>query len=135
MSEIKSKTGIFQNRIFWLVVAIVIIGGLAWGGVQYRKKRNIAKDRYSVFLTNGQVYFGNLSEVGDTSLVLTNIYYLKSETNLQSGEAIDQKKISLVRLGSELHGPESKMTISKNQVLFYEKMRSDSKINKAIDGS
>jgi hypothetical protein len=89
-------------------------------------------ERQAVFLSNGQVYFGNIIEVNKDFLVLKNIYYLKEQSKLSPEEQTDDKKISIIKLGDELHGPEDKMYISRNQVLFYENMKNSSKINEAI---
>jgi hypothetical protein len=35
-------------------------------------------------------------------------------------------------LGSELHGPEDKMSVSSEQVLFWENLKNDSKVVQAI---
>jgi hypothetical protein len=56
----------------------------------------------------------------------------KLEEKLPDHLKTDDKKISIIKLGDELHGPEDKMYISRNQVLFYENMKNSSKINEAI---
>ena len=85
---------------------------------------------HAVFLTNGQVYFGKLSPwslyVGST-YVLSDVYYLQSTP-------ADKKnpELSLIKLGSELHGPEDTLYISKTQILLYEVLKKDSKVVQAI---
>ena len=44
-----------------------------------------------------------------------------------------QPQISLVKLGNELHGPVDLMHISRAQVLFYEDLKGDGSVVKAID--
>ena len=91
---------------------------------------------YAVFLTNGQVYFGHLPKVEAEQLELNNIYYLQVEQRLQPPEnqqQTQQPNVSLVKLGrSELHCPVDKMTINRDQVLFWEELKTESKVVQAI---
>lgn len=92
----------------------------------------------AVFLTNGQVYFGKVTDANSQTLVLEDIYYLRSAGNLQVSDAKDSittpamDNFSLVKLGNELHGPEDKMSINLSQVLFTEDLKDDSKVVEAI---
>ena len=76
----------------------------------------------AVFITNGQVYFGHLRELNKEYAVLKNVYYLRQ----------DQQQPNLVKLGSEIHGPEDIMHVPKEQIVFWENMRNDSPVVKAI---
>ncbi len=80
----------------------------------------------AVFLQNGQVYFGHLKKAGGDYAVLENVYYLKTQTGGQTAA-------NLVKLGNELHGPEDAMFIPNNQIAFWENLRSDSQVTKAIN--
>lgn len=92
----------------------------------------------AVFFTNGQVYFGKLQSANSDYLKLTDIYYLQtqgeqasdSQNPQQSTNA--QKDVQLIKLGDEIHGPEDAMVISKDQVLFYENLKSDGKVAQSI---
>jgi len=92
----------------------------------------------AVFLTNGQVYFGKVTDVNQQTLVLEDIYYLRSNKGLQIAEeksattAPDADSFSLVKLGQEIHGPEDKMSINLGQVLFVENLKYDSRVAEAI---
>ena len=97
----------------------------------------------AVFLTNGQVYFGKLSDADSNYPVLTDIFYLQvtnppppiqgagAQQN-QPTQQTQQPTISLVKLGNELHGPVDEMHISRAQILFYEDLKSDGSVVKAI---
>jgi hypothetical protein len=100
----------------------------------------VSKDNYqAIFLTNGQVYFGKLSDVNSEYLKLTDIYYLQvkqaSEDSIQNAEDKQQPQISLAKLGKELHGPDDVMFISRDQVLFWENLKGkdESKVTEAIE--
>jgi len=92
----------------------------------------------AVFLSNGQVYFGKVTDANIQTLVLENIYYLRSAGNLQTSDVKNSTttpetdNFSLVKLGNELHGPEDKMSINLSQVLFVEDLKPDSKVVEAI---
>lgn len=105
--------------IFGIIILLVV--ALAWW-------LSSGKDVWrAVFLTNNQVYFGHLDKKPFSSyLKLTDVYYL--QLNQTEGSAVN-----IVKLGSEMHGPEDVMTINKEQVLFYEELRPDSAIVKTIE--
>jgi hypothetical protein len=95
----------------------------------------------AVFLTNGQVYFGKISDQDSNTVTLKDIYYLQviqpplqgqQQAEQQQAAQQQQPQISLVKLGSELHGPVDEMHIYKSQILFYEDMKDDGKVAQAI---
>lgn len=85
---------------------------------------------YAVFLSNGQVYFGNISQEDTAKLTLTGVYYIQNNSDTQNAD--NQSNVALEKLGNELHGPQDFMEINQSSVLFVEALRSDSKITKAI---
>ncbi|MDO8598563.1 MAG: hypothetical protein Q7S02_00455, partial [bacterium] len=66
----------------------------------------------SVFLTNGQVYFGHVVRQTLTTVTLRDVYYLQMSPSLQQRQP-DQPPpppdVTLVKLGTELHGPTDEM--------------------------
>ncbi len=97
-------------------------------------------DYQALFLTNGQVYFGKLKSADSKTIELKDIYYLqvqqavqpKPEPKNSDAEAEQQGETSLVKLGSELHGPQDQMYIDRGQVLFWENLKEDGKVVAAI---
>ena len=88
----------------------------------------------AVFLTNGQVYFGKLYRENSSFPVLRHVYYLQvtqPPQPLQEGQT-PPTNINLVKLGGELHGPQDEMRINKDQILFVEDLKDDSKVVTAI---
>lgn len=117
----------------WLIAVVIVVVGL---GCLFGQKLWFVfatKGYQSVFLTNGQVYFGKLS-VSGRFYKLTDIYYLQAPQDLQDqkGIANPQQNIKLVKLGNELHGPQDQMYIERDKVLFWENMKDDSKVVTAI---
>lgn len=127
-----------------VVVLLLIVLALSFGAMAKNKmvkKENfstdIKKNQYqAVFLTNGQVYFGKIVAINKENLKLTDIYYLQVQQ--QSVQPDTTKKtdanqnLSLAKLGSELHGPEDNMFVESKQMLFWENLKDDSQVVKAI---
>jgi hypothetical protein len=149
--EITSKTT-GASKTPWVILAVIVIV-LAGFGILFREKLFGSKNGsamtssgsgssgyQAVFLTNGQVYFGKISDANSDYPVLRDIYYLQvvqpplqgTPTQAQPAQAQAQPQISLVKLGNELHGPVDEMHISRTQVLFYEDLKSDGQVVKAI---
>ena len=131
-----------SGKLVALVLAalVVVVAGL---GVWFMTSNRAATanqdtsintaEYQAVFLTNGQVYFGKLTDLGNAYVTISDIYYLQVQQSLQQGSAGNtSSQVSLAKLGSELHGPEDKMHIASDQVLFWENMKNDSKVTQAI---
>jgi len=94
--------------------------------------RNIASmnDNYiAVFLSNNQVYFGVQTGSSGDFIHLEKVYYIQITKPLEAPAA---ENLQLIRLGTELHGPENKMSINRNHIIFTEPLRSDSKVVASI---
>lgn len=126
-----------------ILVTIVIIlaaaGWFAWSKMQTVGTAIDSSKYQAVFFTNGQVYFGKLQPFNDGNMKLTDIYYLQSsaaDTTKDSKNpqetSTDQSNVQLIKLGDEIHGPEDMMILSKDQVLFYENLKTDGKVAQSI---
>ncbi len=115
---------------FLIVVGIGVIGLF---GANRIFKTN-PKSRQAVFLTNGQVYFGYVQHPERQFVLLRGVYYLQVQQPLQQSKENEspQTQIQLIKLGNELHGPLDEMRINRDQILFIEDMKDDSKVNQAI---
>jgi uncharacterized protein HemX len=129
-------------KLLVLLVLVVVAIGWSWWlfgrSTSYDENQAINTSEYqAVFLTNGQVYFGKLADLNNKYVTLTSIYYLQvqqSDGSLQNASGnTTSSQVSLAKLGSELHGPQDKMSISSDQMLFWENLKSDSKVVKAIE--
>ncbi|MFH1426863.1 MAG: hypothetical protein ABIG66_05560 [Candidatus Kerfeldbacteria bacterium] len=82
----------------------------------------------AVFLSNGQVYFGAITNMDAETITLEEVYYLQTD----DGENSDD--ISLVKLGTgELHAPQDLMVISRSHVMFWENLTPASDVVKAME--
>lgn len=89
----------------------------------------------AVFLNtaDGQVYFGNLASYSKDLYTLSDIYYVQVQTQTQPETGQQQTTgVSLAKLGNELHGPEDSMHIQKDQVLYWENLKSSGQVACAI---
>ena len=137
--ESKSKAPWFV--LLAVVVVIIVVGVVFKDKLKMGMRGQGASTYQAVFLSNGQVYFGKLSDIDDTYVTLKNIYYLQvvqqqqQQQQLQAQQALQSgqsPQVSLVKLGNELHGPVDAMKINRNQILFYEDLKPDSQVVTAI---
>jgi hypothetical protein len=122
-----------------IILLLGAAGWFAWSNLHTAGAAIDSSKYQAVFFSNGQVYFGKLQQAGGDYMKLTEIYYLQT----QAGETADaknpqettndQSNVQLIKLGDEIHGPEDQMVISKDQVLFYENLKSDGKVAQSID--
>ncbi len=89
----------------------------------------------AVFLNGGQVYFGKINSTNDKFMRVSDIYYLRVNQQVQPDGAAannSNQDISLVKLGRELHGPQDSMVINQGQVIFWENLKDDGQVAKAV---
>lgn len=113
-------------------VALVIIAALIAAGLfAWSKMTNqIDGARYqAVFLTNGQVYFGKLHDYYGNRPYMTDVYYFQGSNAGGTSQSSTQQ---LRKLGQEVHGPEQKLILNKDSILFVENLREDSSVVSAI---
>ena len=137
----KKKGGFFRWLTVLIIIVAIIFAGLwvvskvtNWNilGID---KAGASGDWQAVFLSNGQVYFGQVSNEKTDIVVVKNIYYLQVTRTLQppEGDVQQQSELSLVKLGNELHGPEDEMRINRDHILFIEDLKPDGKVVRAIE--
>jgi hypothetical protein len=124
-----------QKGKSWVLVMVFLLVVVAIGAWYYWSQGDESADTpivsgeyQAVFLDNGQVYFGKLDQSDEVFFTLTDVFYL------QSGVAVTETaNLALTKLGAEAHGPEDRMQINVDHVLFIEDMKSDSKVVQAIE--
>jgi len=138
-----------SSKTPWIVLAVVVVVIVVLG-VLFREKlfggsstpaAGAPSGYQAVFLTNGQVYFGKISNKEEDYVKLNDVFYLQvvqpplqgtpQAQNQQQKQ--QQPQISLVKLGNELHGPIDEMNINSDHILFYEDLKQDSQVVKAIE--
>ena len=119
-----------------IVVSIAITAFVGYAIVRGVGGGNLIKsDQYqAVFLTDGQIYFGKLTGIGEEYATLEDIYYLQVQQEVQPDRSTEpQTQISLAKLGNELHGPEDQMFINVDQILFWENLKDEGQVVTAIE--
>lgn len=103
--------------VIWLLVSIVKRVGMP------KVDPNVYQ---SIFIEGNQQYFGHLKGLGTRYPYLTDIYYVKMQ---QNGSTTTPQ---LIKLGSELHGPEDVMYLNWDKVFFWENLKPDSQVVQGI---
>lgn len=124
------------NRIIYTILIAVIVCG---GFYLFYEEDDLPKDLgewQAVFLSDGQVYFGHLTKNNDKFYLLQNVYYLKYSSAIQqdikSESPTATPNLNLIELGGEIHGPENKMYIAKDKILFIENLTNSSGVVQGI---
>jgi len=124
-----NQRGITLAGAIWMLLAILVLAAL---GIHIYHSIRGNSVRFStpyqaVLLTNGSVYFGHLQDYGTPHPVLTDVFYVVSQTNP------DTKQVSnvLVKRGKELHEPD-RMYINPNQIVFVETVGPNSEVARHI---
>ena len=139
-SRAKKSKPVRGRALLIAIAALAVAAAIGFFIYRSNSSQLIDSNKYqAVFFENGQVYFGKLEQVDGDYLKLTKVFYLETKDATAAGETDPQKTTSqasqaqLIKLGEEVHGPEDEMIISKDQVLFYENLKSDSKVTAKID--
>lgn len=124
--------------LFSATILVVALLFYIYFGGPTSESSYINKDRMqAVFLTSGQVYFGDVTNLNDKYLRLQNVYYLRVNDSdaqqVQPESSTQQQDVSLVKLGCELHGPEDEMVVNRDDISFWENLKTDGQVAKAID--
>ena len=87
---------------------------------------------YSIELSNGQKYFGQIPDPESDPIKMSNAYYNYEQLADPLTKIDETGNLKLVKRGNETHGPSGEIMIPKQQVLLIEPLRQDSKVLKAI---
>ncbi len=143
--KLAGATGLFRWGFLALlfsatILVVATIGYSVIGGESNGKAEDSfvnTKQMQAVFLNGGQVYFGKIGTLNGKYLSLSDIYYLRVNQQVQPNTANSTSNsandISLVKLGCELHGPQDQMVINREQIIFWENLKTDGQVAKAVD--
>lgn len=129
-------TGQTVRRALLGVLIGAALGGLIWLLVVFLSPTDpfaglVDERRYqAVFLDDGRVYFGDLTEASDEFFELRNAFYIQEIP----GETEEDPTTQQVRpISTEFHQPENRMLISRDDVVLVENLAPDSEVAAAID--
>src|SRR6516162_3190643 len=123
------ERGISLVPVIWILIGLLVLAAL---GVHlylsiYGNSIRFTTPYQAVLLTNGSVYFGHLQDYGTSHPVLTDVYYVVSQTNPETKQVTN----SLIKRGKELHEPD-RMYLNPNQIVFVESVGPNSKVAQLI---
>lgn len=125
-----------QVVLLFLITALVVavIWAFALGGAKRESSYVDDSKLQAVFLNGGQVYFGKINDLNGKFISMSKIYYLRVNQQVQPNQSTstNSNDISLVKLGCELHGPQDNMVINREQVIFWENLKDDGQVAKAV---
>jgi hypothetical protein len=148
-NETKQRRSRFDNNLWFklasvvllfsgtiLIVAVLLFINL---GSPSHENKYINKDSYQAVFVNvtgtsgGQVYFGHVTDLSDNFVRLTNVFYIQNQSNSTTTTASNANNAyNLVKLGCELHGPTDEMVINRDQVFFWENLKSTGQVTQKI---
>ncbi|HRP61480.1 MAG TPA: hypothetical protein PK833_14505, partial [Vicingus sp.] len=116
------------------LLALIVILSMVFLKETSNESKLVENNKYqAVFLNGGQVYFGKIDDLNSKRIDMSSIYYLRVNQQVQPNQSnASNNDISLVKLGCELHGPTDKMVINREQVIFWENLKDDGQVAKAI---
>lgn len=136
-SRFKKPNKIISIVYIVLLFSVTVLVLAVLASVVFSKNNNenkfIDKNKMqAVFLNNGQVYFGKIDTLNPNYMKLNNIYYLRVNQQVQPGQQANQNDVSLAKLGCELHGPQDQMIINRKEITFWENLKDDGQVAKAV---
>jgi hypothetical protein len=135
----RSKKNLMKlmSGVILICVAVLVaaVAALTFLGPD-KENGYVEKDKFqAVFLNGGQVYFGRIKALNSKYLRMQDIYYLQVNQQVQPDTAnkATGNDVSLVKLGCELHGPTDEMVINRDQIMFWENLKTDGQVAKAVE--
>lgn len=117
------------------IILIVILALVVWKITKYSGLSPDGNLYQVVLLQNDQVFYGKLHKVHSDYPYLTDVYYLNpQEPELdRRGRQIGGNKFTVVKRGfDEIHQPSDKLYFSKENILYWENVGSDSLVGRGI---
>jgi hypothetical protein len=125
----KNQRGIAVLQIVWTLVGVLVIVAALWHFVDHQRDKSVrfSTPYQAVLLSNGSVYFGRLVGYGGRQPVLTEVFYVVTQTNPET----KQSSNVLVKRGKELHEPD-RMYLNPQLIVFVEPVGPNSKVAQLI---
>jgi hypothetical protein len=129
MMMTRNQQGSAVVQIVWVVAGIAVIAAslLVMKHTMSHSPVAFTTPYQAVLLTNGSAYFGKLEGYGTPRPVLSEVYYIVTQTNPETKQSTNV----LVKRGKELHEPD-RMYLNPNQILCVEPVGEKSKVAQLI---
>jgi hypothetical protein len=122
--------GTSVGKLVWILAGLLVVAlaGLhIFLALRSSSSVTFSTPYQAVLLTNGSVYFGHLQDYSTSHPVLTDVYYVVSQSNPETKQVTN----SLIKRGKELHEPD-RMYLNPNQIVFVESVGTNSKVAQLI---
>jgi hypothetical protein len=125
----RNQQGSAAVQVVWAVTAIVVViaAFMIVRNTSPSAPVAFSTPYQAVVLVNGAAYYGKLEGYGTSRPVLTEVYYIVTQTNPET----KQSSNVLVKRGKELHEPD-RMYLNPGQILFVEPVGEKSKVAQLI---
>lgn len=130
----KWANALYVVILFGIAALLVLIAlSLARGGTS-KEFALVDDSKYqAVFLNNGQVYFGDVTDISKDYLKLNNVFYL-TQNATDATTAAASSDYTLIKLGcQQIHYPFDQMVVNRAQVTFWENLSDDGKVAQSIE--
>ena len=115
-------------QIVWTLAGLAVLAaGLLFIRHGWTSNVRFTTPYQAVLLANGSAYFGKLEGYGSHHPVLTEVYYIVTQTNPET----KQSNNVLVKRGKELHEPD-RMYLNPAQIVYVEPVGPSSKVAQLI---
>lgn len=127
-----------SNLILAITALVVSVVGVVWlmQQIYQANLQRIDTSKYQVvYLVNGQAYFGKLQNTGGDFLVLKSPYIAQSveNTDKDSNTSTGSTQTTILKVTDQVYGPDDSIAIKSSQVAFWQNLRDDSKVTKAVN--
>jgi len=121
----------------WLVFLLLTVVVLSVGSFCFQRawQEHQRRQYYqAVFLTNDQVYYGHLRSWSGDQALLTDVYYAQAASTTQTQDTT-QPQFLLVKLGEQATGPQDRLYINRDHILYVQDLKPSSQIVQLIQQS
>ncbi len=137
-----SKPRHCKSILVWIIGIFLLLAigcHIAWGYSNYSKRAQVQPDQnlyQVVLLSNDQAFFGKLNNAYGHAPYLTDVYYLKPNTQGATdanGRLLNsQETYNVIKRGSEIHSPTDTIYLNAKNILYWENVGADSLVMKGI---
>ena len=125
----KDQRGVSVLQLVWTLAGVLVIVAAGWHILSHFRSHSVVfpTPYQAVLLSNGAVYFGHLQGYGTRQPVLTDVFYVVTQTSTDT----KQSNNILVKRGKELHEPD-RMYLTPELIVFVETVGPGSKVAQLI---
>ncbi|MEK9171154.1 MAG: hypothetical protein AAB823_00420 [Patescibacteria group bacterium] len=91
-----------------------------------------SSDYVAVYMENSKVYFGKMEGADSDEPKLTDVFTLNVSTSQAEGSDTAQTDFELVKMTDQFQSPTDLLVLSRNKILYWEPLKSDSRVVEAI---